>query len=61
MPMSGKEPVKLPEANGWQIDRIHGSHCVMVRGDQAETNPVHKNQDMKVGLLNAILKRTGLK
>ena len=61
MPMSGKELVKLLEANGWQIDRIHGSHYIMVKGDQTETIPVHKNQDMKVGLLNAILKRTGLK
>lgn len=61
MPMSGKELVKLLEANGWQIERIHGSHYIMVKDGQTETIPVHKNQDMKPGLLNAILKRTGLK
>lgn len=61
MPMSGKELVNLLLANGWRIERIHGSHYIMVKGDQTETIPVHGNQDMRIGLLNAILKRTGLK
>ncbi len=61
MPPSGKEIIKRLIADGWRIDRIHGSHYVMAKGDRTEVIPVHGNQDMKPGLLAAILKRTGLK
>ena len=61
MPPSGKEIIKRLIADGWHIDRIHGSHYVMAKGDRTEVIPVHGNQDMKPGLLAAILKRTGLK
>lgn len=44
-----------------KIDRIHGSHYIMVKGSQTITVPVHGNQDLKPGLLNAILKQAGLK
>lgn len=53
MTMTGKELVKLLIANGWKVDRIHGSHTIVV--------PVHGNSDLKPGLLNAILKSAGLK
>ena len=59
--MSGKELVKLLQKAGWTIDRIDGSHYVMVKGNQTEIVPVHANRDIKQGLLHAILKRTGLK
>lgn len=61
MPMSGKEVVRLLLANGWQLDRISGSHYIMAKGSQTLVLPVHGNQDMKPGLLNAILKQAGLK
>lgn len=61
MTMSGKELVRLLLDHGWTIDRIHGSHYIMVKGSQTVTVPVHGNQDLKPGLLNAILKQTGLK
>jgi predicted RNA binding protein YcfA (HicA-like mRNA interferase family) len=61
MPMSGKEVVRLLLAHGWQLDRISGSHYIMVKGNQTLVVPVHGNQDMKPGLLNAILKQAGLK
>ncbi len=61
MPMSGKEVVRLLLANGWQLDRISGSHYIMAKGAQTLVVPVHGNQDMKPGLLNAILKQAGLK
>lgn len=61
MTMSGKEMVKLLLANGWTIDRINGSHHIMVKGSKTITVPVHGNQSMKTGLLNAILKQAGLK
>lgn len=58
--MKGKELVKLLLQKGWHIDRIKGSHYVMKLGTQTEIIPVH-NTDIPTGLLNTILKRTGLK
>ena len=58
--MKGKELVKLLRKNGWRLDRIHGSHYVMKNGNRTEIIPVH-NTDIPKGLVNAILKRTGLK
>ncbi len=58
--MTGKELIKLLERNGWKLDRINGSHHIMVKDNLTESIPVH-NADLKKGLLNTILKRTGLK
>lgn len=58
--MKGKELVRLLEKNGWRLDRIKGSHHVMKKGDKTEIIPVH-NTDIPKGLVNAIMKRTGLK
>ena len=58
--MKGKDLVKLLKENGWELDRIHGSHHVMKKGDKTEIIPIH-NTDIPTGLLNAILKRAGLK
>lgn len=43
------------------MDRIHGSHYVMVKDSKTIVVPVHGNDDLKPGLLNAILKGAGLK
>lgn len=61
MTMSGKELVRLLLNDGWVVERIHSSHYIMVKGSQTVTVPVHGNQDLKPGLLNAILKQAGLK
>lgn len=58
--MKDKELLKLLKKNGWEIKRINGSHHIMQKGDQIETIPIH-GKDVPAGLLNAILKRTGLK
>lgn len=58
--MKGKDLIKVLQQNGWYIDRINGSHHVMKKGNQTEIIPVH-NTDIPTGLLNKILKRTGLK
>ena len=58
--MKGSELVKELKKDGWTVDRIHGSHYIMKKGNQTEVIPVH-NTDIPKGLLNAILKRTGLK
>lgn len=58
--MKGKELIKLLKNDGWYLDRVHGSHHVMKKGDKTEIIPVH-NKDLPIGLANAIMKRTGLK
>lgn len=59
--MKGKDLVKLLEKNQWKCDRIAGSHHIMVKdGYRPVPIPVHST-DIGVGLLQKILKQTGLK
>lgn len=58
--MKDKDLLKLLKQNGWTEVRIHGSHHILRKGDKTETVPVH-GKDVPTGLLEAILKRTGLK
>ncbi|MBQ3692618.1 MAG: type II toxin-antitoxin system HicA family toxin [Clostridia bacterium] len=58
--MKDKDLLKLFKQNGWTEVRVHGSHHIMKKANQTETIPVH-GKDVPTGLLNAILKRTGLK
>ncbi len=58
--MKDKDLVKFFKQNGWTIVRIHGSHHIMQKGDKTEVIPVH-GKDVPPGLLNAILKRNGMK
>ena len=58
--MKDKDLLKLLQKNGWKIERIHGSHHILIKGDKTEIVHVH-GRDVPIGLLNAILKRTGLK
>lgn len=58
--MKDKDLLKLLKDNGWELERIRGSHHVMKKGQQTEIIPVH-GKDVPTGLLNKILKRTGLK
>jgi predicted RNA binding protein YcfA (HicA-like mRNA interferase family) len=60
--MTGKELKKLLEANGWRLDRISGSHHIMIReGDRSIPIPVHGSFDLPKGLVHAILKQSGIK
>ena len=58
--MKDKDLLKLLEKNGWVEARIKGSHHVMKKDGKTEIIPVH-GKDVPTGLLNTILKRTGLK
>jgi predicted RNA binding protein YcfA (HicA-like mRNA interferase family) len=60
--MSGKELAKLLEANGWNLLQIQGSHHIYGQaGNPARISvPIHRNQDMKIGLLRNLLKTAGL-
>lgn len=58
--MKDKDLLKLFIQNGWKVVRINGSHHVLQKDKQTEVIPIH-GKDVPKGLLNAILKRTGLK
>ena len=58
--MKDKDLLKLLQQNGWKVIRVQGSHHIMQKGEQIEVIPVH-GRDVPNGLLNKILKSTGLK
>jgi len=58
--MKDKDLLKLLKKNGWTLKRIQGSHHIMQKAGAIEVIPVH-GKDVPTGLLNTILKRTGLK
>ena len=58
--MRDKDLLKLLKKNGWDIVRINGSHHVLQKNGQTTVVPIH-GKDVPAGLLNAILKETGLK
>lgn len=61
MQMTGKELIRLLQQQGWVLDRIQGSHHILVRQDKTLSVPVHGSSDLKKGTLNAIMKQGGLK
>ena len=58
--VSGKEFCKILERNGWAPARINGSHHIYIKigSDLRIFVPVHKNDDLKIGLLKKLLKLT---
>ena len=58
--MKDKELLSLLQKNGWLLDRINGSHYILVKDNQTISLPIH-GKDMKKGLETAILKKAGLK
>jgi len=61
-PVSGKRMCKAPEAKGWVLARIEGSHHVYIR-DGSPRNisvPVHGNADMKAGTQRSVMRQAGL-
>lgn len=46
--------------DGWFIASVKGSHYRLRKGNKMEVLPIH-GKDMKIGLLKAIIKRTGLR
>ena len=61
MEMNGKELLKLLKKNGWKEVRVEGSHHIMKKASAEISVPVHGAKSLKTGLLNQILKETGLK
>lgn len=58
--MKDKDLLKLLKKNGWQLARISGSHHVLQKEGKIISLPMH-GRDVPTGLLNQILKESGLK
>ena len=56
--ISGKQLCKIVERKGWKLQRIAGSHyiCGNPNCEQILSIPVHRNRDLKIGLLCALMK-----
>ncbi len=56
--ISGKNLCKIVEQRGWVLQRITGSHHIYQNSDSTKilSIPVHRNQDLKIGTLRALMK-----
>jgi len=59
--ITGKSIIARLKAEGWSVDRVHGSHYVLVKEGKAVPVPVHGNRDLGAGLLAPIQRQTGVK
>ncbi|MFO1433127.1 MAG: type II toxin-antitoxin system HicA family toxin [Candidatus Competibacteraceae bacterium] len=60
--VTGKEFARLLEKKGWKLVRVNGSHHVYMKaGNPARISiPIHRNEDLKVGLLKHFMKVAGI-
>jgi predicted RNA binding protein YcfA (HicA-like mRNA interferase family) len=61
--LNGRQVIRALSHAGFVVDRVVGSHQVMVlRGDatRAVTVPVHASRDLKPGTLRSIIRQAGL-
>ncbi|MCY7283161.1 MAG: type II toxin-antitoxin system HicA family toxin [Cyanobacteria bacterium CAN_BIN43] len=56
--ISGKRLCKIVEQRGWILQRVTGSHHIYenIEIEQILSIPVHRNQDLKIGTLRALMK-----
>ncbi len=58
--MTGKQVLKILKMNGWKLDRISGSHHIMVKdGRRSVPVPLHGAEDMGV-LAQRIFREAGI-
>jgi predicted RNA binding protein YcfA (HicA-like mRNA interferase family) len=58
--MNGHQVIAKLKAAGWRLDRIRGSHHILVKDAQAVPVPVHGKRDLGAGVLAAIQRQTGV-
>jgi len=60
--VSGKRLCKIVEQKGWVLRKITGSHHIYENSevDKILSIPVHRNQDLKIGTLKALMKTANL-
>ncbi|WP_107666737.1 type II toxin-antitoxin system HicA family toxin [Cyanothece sp. BG0011] len=56
--ISGKKLCKIVEKKGWTLKKITGSHHIYQKSGKPQilSIPVHRNQDLKIGTLKALMK-----
>jgi predicted RNA binding protein YcfA (HicA-like mRNA interferase family) len=56
--ISGKRLCQIVEQKGWVLQRVTGSHHIYESptSHQILSIPVHRNQDLKIGTLKALMK-----
>ena len=56
--ISGKQLCKIVERKDWKLRRITGSHHIYENPncEQILSIPVHRNRNLKIGLLRALMK-----
>jgi predicted RNA binding protein YcfA (HicA-like mRNA interferase family) len=60
--MTGKQLKNILEEHGWLLDRISGSHHIMIRdGRRSIPIPIHGSSDIPKGLVHSILKQAEIK
>ncbi|AME03479.1 type II toxin-antitoxin system HicA family toxin [Selenomonas sp. oral taxon 136] len=59
--MTSKELLKILKKDGWQIERINGSHYILKHPTKPGMPiiPMH-NKDLRIGTFKTILKQAGL-
>jgi predicted RNA binding protein YcfA (HicA-like mRNA interferase family) len=56
-----KQLIRALERQGWELDRVRGSHYIMAHPDRDQIVPVpYHNRDIKTGTLSGILSSTGI-
>lgn len=53
--------IALLQRKGWKLDRIKGSHHIMIKAEKTLSVPIHGKKDIPAGLLNRLFKEGGLK
>jgi len=60
--MNSKSLIKMLKKDGWELDRIKGSHHVFTHLEKKGIVVVpHPKKDIPIGTTNSILKQAGLK
>jgi predicted RNA binding protein YcfA (HicA-like mRNA interferase family) len=56
--ISGKRLCRIVEQRGWVLQRVTGSHHIYENPEvnQILSIPVHRNQDLRIGTLKALMK-----
>jgi predicted RNA binding protein YcfA (HicA-like mRNA interferase family) len=57
--MTGKELLKIAYKNGFKLDRVTGSHHIVVKGSLTVSIPIHGSKDIPIGTANKILRALG--
>lgn len=59
--MNAKEIIKTLKQHGWVLDRINGSHHIMIKeGFRPVPIPVHGAKDVPKSLVSALERQTGV-